>query len=94
MLHHALMPWAVGYLGVLSAIVGVDYFLGATAEYLNAYEIVRLSFARSLPMTSERYLLGQDRLGSVALGVGWMLYLLEGALVTTLIRALWSWLAR
>lgn len=94
MLQSQMVLWILLYPCVLLTIVVVDYFLGATAEYLNAYEIVRLTFRDSWPATSERYLLGQDTLGRAALAVGWLAYLVEGALVTGLLGTAWWGLRR
>jgi hypothetical protein len=62
-------------------ILIVDFYLGPTAEYLNAYEILRRSFAPMLPHTSDRFLLGQDTLGRWTLVVGWLAWGLEALVI-------------
>ena len=71
---------------VLVAIVVVDCVLGPTAEYLNAYEIVRRSVpVPGLPAVSERFIFQQARWGERALLVAWVAYLVEAALVSGLL---------
>jgi len=66
-------------------IIAVDFHLGATAEYLNAYEIVRRTFQLPLPFTSDRYLMLQDHLGLWTLPVGWLMFLVEAVLIAGLL---------
>ncbi len=73
----------------MCAIVLIDYRLGATAEYLNAYEIVRRTFADGLPETSERFLMYQDRLGKCALAVAWLAWAVEAWLASALLVGAW-----
>ncbi len=78
-----------GYVGILLATVLIDWRLGATAEYLNAYELVRRTFASSWPEVSRHFLWGDSRLGHTALAVGWLAFLLEAAFAETLLYGAW-----
>ena len=62
-------------------IVLVDFALGARAEYLNAYEIVRRTFGLPLPATAETYVLGQEAAGRFSLAWAWALWIAEAAIV-------------
>ncbi len=73
------------YLVVLVAIVLVDYWLGPTAEYLNAYEIVRRTLWAGVPSGSAGFLYRGELFGQFTLPVAWLAFLLEGALVTGLL---------
>ena len=77
---------------VMGLIALVDYLLGATAEYLNAYELLRRTLAPGLPQVSERYVIGQQPLGRSALLVGWLLWFVEALLVERLLTSI-CWLA-
>ncbi|MCA9575971.1 MAG: hypothetical protein R3B40_09115 [Polyangiales bacterium] len=72
---------------VMVAIITIDYLLGPTAEYLNAYEILRRSVPLPLPQVAEGFLLRQETLGSIALPVGWALFAVEAGVVTVLLEA-------
>lgn len=78
------------YFGVLAAIVVVDLLLGATAEYLNAYELLRQAFGLDWPRRGECFLIGQARLGRMAIGVGLLAWWLEGAVITWFLRWLFA----
>ena len=64
------------------AIITIDYLLGPTAEYLNAYEILRRSVPLPLPQVAEGFLLRQE-----TLPVGWALSAVEAGVVTVLLEA-------
>ena len=76
------------YLAVLIGIVLVDGWLGATAEYLNAYELLRQVLGLAWPARGEHYLLGQARLGALAPALATLAWLTEAAVVSLLLR--WS----
>jgi|GEM_PF-428827 len=78
----------LGFCLVMLAMVGVDFLLGATAEYLNAYEVLRRTFDLPLPRCSERFVVGQDALGAAALAWGWLLWSAVALTVTWLIAQL------
>lgn len=84
MIKSAFVLW----LTVMLAIAMIDWFLGPTAEYLNAYEIVRRTFLPSLPQSSEQYLFGQERWGAWALLVGWFAWTIEATLAALLLKSL------
>lgn len=73
---------------IMVAIVAIDYALGSTAEYLNAYEIVRRTFALPTPEVSETYVLGQEAAGRWALAWAWLLWLVESAVATALVMGI------
>jgi hypothetical protein len=70
-------------------IVAVDFRLGAVADSLNAYEIVRRTFCRKLPCVSQRFVVGQDVLGGWALPVAWAVWLVEAGLALLVLRTTW-----
>ena len=80
------LPLAL-FLLLCFAIVVVDYCLGPVAEYLNAYEILRRSFAPGWPARSARMLWREECLGALLWPAAWSLWLLEAALITALLRA-------
>lgn len=85
---------ALAYGAVLLAIIAIDRVLGSTAEYLNAWEIVRQTLPGSRSAPSLRFVMCQDALGRAALPVAWLAFCIEGAVVTGLLRVLWGCVAR
>ncbi len=79
------LAWTAGYLATLGAIVVIDAWLGPTAEYLNAYEIVRRTFPNTWPEVTPHYLFRGDRLGQAQLAVGWFAFLVEVLLAEGLV---------
>lgn len=73
---------------VLTVIVVVDYWLGPTAEYLNAYEILRLTLAPQLPQTAKTFIVGQQQLGRFALAVGWLAWMAEATAASAVLVGL------
>lgn len=67
--------------GALVLIAVVDWILGPTAEYLNAWEIVRITFLPDKTTGSTKFLFCQDYLGPWALPMGWIFFLVEGILI-------------
>lgn len=67
---------------VLIIIAIVDYFLGAEAQTLNGYEILRRTFAVplgvNLPEVSSTYIFLQNEAGQFVLLWAWALYILWG----------------
>ncbi len=83
--------WVGGYFALLVAIVWIDWLLGSAAEYLNAYEVVRRSFATSWPEATDNFIWRSDHLGQGALTVAWVAFLIEGLLLEVLLY--WGWRA-
>ena len=81
-----LISWTLTYLTALAVIIVVDFWLGPTAEYLNAYEIVRRGLLPSLPQVSERFLVGAERFGRWLWPTAWVAFLVEAALLTCLFK--------
>ena len=77
--------WA-SMLVVMLVIAAVDYALGVTAEYLNAYEVLRRTVVPDLPLVAERFVWGQASLGRAALPIAWLAWLLEAAIIELLLR--------
>lgn len=77
--------WLGGYLALLVAIALVDWQLGATAEYLNAYEVVRRTWAPCWPEAAQQFVWGESRWGRNALLVAWAAFLVEGLLAELLL---------
>ncbi len=75
--------YAVIYLAVLCGIVIVDAGLGEVAEYFNAYELLR--HTAGLPRDVAPFIRHQDRLGTWASVVAWLVFFVEGALITALL---------
>lgn len=73
---------------MMLVIAIIDYWLGATAEHINGYEILRRSFAPSLPEVSERYIFGQDFFGRGALAWSWLVWTLEATLAIGVLSGL------
>ncbi len=66
----------------------IDYRLGATAQHINGYEILRRSFAISWPEVTERYIVGQEYFGRAALPWSWFVWALEASLAIALVSGL------
>ena len=69
----------------LATITLVDYVIGPTAEYLNAYEIIRRTLCPDKVPRTENFLLFQDYLGVMALPIGWLLFFMEGGLFAAIV---------
>ena len=81
--------WGALWSASLVGIVLVDFGLGATAEYLNAYELVRQSLGLDLPRVADGFVVGQSSLGQLASALAWLAFLAEGALLSSVL----TWLA-
>jgi len=88
-----LTSWTLTYFAALVVIIVVDYWLGPTAEYLNAYELVRRGLLPSLPQSSERFLFGAERFGSWLWPVAWAAFLVEAGLLSCIFRSATAGLA-
>lgn len=77
------------WLATLGSITVVDYILGPTAEYLNAWEIIRRSFGLNTTLgqspATEKFLFCQDFFGPLALPAGWVFFFLEGLVIAMII---------
>lgn len=77
------------FVASLVSIVVVDFALGETAEYLNAYEVLRRSLPWPLPLppTSATAVYGQHTLGAAALALGWGGWFVEGGVIALMLQA-------
>ena len=89
-----LSSYGTALAAAMLLIIAIDYRLGPVADSLNAYEIVRRTFRLGLPLVSERFVVGQTRLGAWALPVAWVVWVVEANLGLLILRGLWGGLAR
>lgn len=73
---------------VFALIFLVDAALGSRAEYFNAYELVRRSFALPWPLRASTFIWNEEQLGLWAYPLAWLVWLAETAAVTGLLKAL------
>jgi len=79
------------YPSTLLLIVLIDARLGSVAEYINAYELLRLSLGAERTTGAVTFVCGQHELGWFATPLAHGLWFSEGALLAYALRVLFRW---